>query len=97
MLEVRNSKANFEARISVTLIAKLFVKYHENYDVYALKNGVCFYPCVRSKCRIARKPIIVSPLCATCLLEKRLNERKEEEPILKHHSLNPLSQHLFQN
>lgn len=86
MEDAKGSKRLFETKGSVSSNRKLLVKFHVNFDIYEMKNGIFYYLCIGSKlcnapsCRYfvarQRKAIIHSHLCATFLIAKQLVDRK---------------------
>ena len=66
----------FEVKKSIKSIAKLLVKYHENYDNYQLSNKMYFYPCVGT---ILHK----TSLCSYFVLRYR-TQKSNSKALCKH-------------
>ena len=97
-----NQPSIFENKTSTKSIAKLLVKYHENFEQYELSNKMYFYPCVgttlhkTSSCsyfvlRYRKQQSNVKALCKHCYTFKQDEDRKQKRSLHVSKRLKPIS------
>ena len=97
-----NEPSIFENKQSTKSIAKLLVKYHENFEKYELSNKMYFYPCVgttlhkTSLCsyfvlRYRTQQSTSNALCKHCYSFKQDDDRKIKRSLKESKRLKPIS------